>query len=182
MRSNDLGDPDRAGVGVIDPKLRGKVAVVTGANNPKGIGAAVAVALAAQGVAVFLTYLREPPAAGSESSRPAVAPAPGEAFYRVQNAAAADAVVGRVRRHGVRCGALEIDLTEPDAAARLFNQAEADLGPVAVLVANAAHSRPDGFDPDPCTIFADRDVSQVTAAGVDRHFAVNARANALLIA
>jgi NAD(P)-dependent dehydrogenase (short-subunit alcohol dehydrogenase family) len=41
---------------MIDPGIEGRVAIVTGANQ--GIGAAAARALADQGVAVFLTYLR----------------------------------------------------------------------------------------------------------------------------
>ncbi len=39
---------------MIDPQLQGKVALITGANNPYGIGAAIAAALAAQGVRIFL--------------------------------------------------------------------------------------------------------------------------------
>jgi 3-oxoacyl-[acyl-carrier protein] reductase len=39
---------------LIDPGLAGQVALVTGANNPDGIGAAVVKALAAQGVRIFL--------------------------------------------------------------------------------------------------------------------------------
>jgi 3-oxoacyl-[acyl-carrier protein] reductase len=41
---------------VIDPGIKGRVAIVTGANQ--GVGAAAARALADHGVAVFLTYLR----------------------------------------------------------------------------------------------------------------------------
>ena len=44
---------------MIDPGIEGRVAIVTGANQ--GIGAAAARALADQGVAVFLTYLRLEP-------------------------------------------------------------------------------------------------------------------------
>jgi NAD(P)-dependent dehydrogenase (short-subunit alcohol dehydrogenase family) len=48
---------------MIDPGLRDKVVLVTGANNRFGIGAAIAGAFAAQGAAVFITYLRGQPEA-----------------------------------------------------------------------------------------------------------------------
>lgn len=43
---------------MIDPKLDGKVALVTGANH--GIGAAIAQALATQGVKTFISFYRRP--------------------------------------------------------------------------------------------------------------------------
>jgi 3-oxoacyl-[acyl-carrier protein] reductase len=41
---------------MIDPGLTNKVVAVTGANNPYGIGAAIARAFAAQGARIFLHY------------------------------------------------------------------------------------------------------------------------------
>ena len=43
---------------MINPGLEGRIVVVTGANNPQGIGAAVARAFAAQGAKILLHYLR----------------------------------------------------------------------------------------------------------------------------
>jgi 3-oxoacyl-[acyl-carrier protein] reductase len=61
---------------------------------------------------------------------------------------------------------------------------EAALGPVDVLVNNAAHSVPDGFAPMPYEEmdWAGRDRGTIDAASHDRHFAVNSRAVALLMA
>ncbi len=44
---------------MLDPGLKGKVVLVTGANNPYGIGAAVARAFAAQGAKLFVHYFRQ---------------------------------------------------------------------------------------------------------------------------
>lgn len=44
---------------MIDTRLKGKVVLVTGANNPSGIGAAIARAFAKEGARVFITYLQD---------------------------------------------------------------------------------------------------------------------------
>jgi len=48
---------------MIEADLNGKVAIITGTNNPMGIGASVARSLAANGVKVVLHYYRIDPEA-----------------------------------------------------------------------------------------------------------------------
>jgi NAD(P)-dependent dehydrogenase (short-subunit alcohol dehydrogenase family) len=47
------------GLIMIELRLDGKVALVTGGNNPYGIGASIAKSLASQGASVFLHYFRQ---------------------------------------------------------------------------------------------------------------------------
>jgi hypothetical protein len=58
---------------VIDPGLRGRVALVTGCNQPAGIGVAIARALAAQGVVVALV-VAPPEAVSGGTATMAVGP------------------------------------------------------------------------------------------------------------
>lgn len=60
----------------LEPGLNDKVVLLTGSNNPHGIGAAVAQAFAAQGAELFLHYFRQldaraPLSRGAEAQRPA---------------------------------------------------------------------------------------------------------------
>ena len=170
---------------MIDPGLWNKVVLVTGANNPFGIGAAIAEAFAAQGAAIFMTYLRSRPQDfGIDAATAAEATTAGEPFYRARNAEAPDTVLGRLREQAVRFGSAEVNLADPEAIPRLFDRLEETLGPVDVLISNAAHSVPDGFIPfAPLQEdWAGRMRAMVDATSHDRHFAVNSRAVALLMA
>jgi len=157
---------------MIDSRLAGRVALVTGANQ--GIGAAAAHALATQGARVFLTYLRLDPA--EHAGDPAFPAAYGEARART-----ADEVVEEIRRFGGRADAWEADLADPAAPAEVFDRAEAALGPVEILVNNADAWVADTFLPAAVDRFGRRLVS-LTGATHDRSFALNSRAVALLIA
>lgn len=157
---------------MIDPGLSDRTALITGANQ--GIGAATAVALAAQGVKVFLTYLRLDPSEHADD--PAY---PAE--YSVQRAATASAVVDHIRALGGRAEAVEADLSNPATVPDLFSRAEAELGPVEILVNNASGWLANTFLPGRGDRFG-RGLGAVDRASHDRQFAVDARAPAVLIA
>lgn len=156
---------------MIDTGLRGRVALITGGNQ--GIGAAAALALAAQGAAVFLTYLRLDAAGRGD---PALPPEYDEARARP-----ADRVVEAIRQAGGQADAWEADLADTAIVPELFDRAEAALGPVEILVNNAAYWHGDTFLPGSGERFG-WSLAPVSADTCNRHFEVNAKAPALLIA
>jgi 3-oxoacyl-[acyl-carrier protein] reductase len=132
---------------------RHKIAIITGASRKVGIGAGIARELAQAGVDVFITYFRpydhESGLAGSPDE-------PAE-------------LLDELRQQGVRAEGIELDLSKPEAVAPLFDQVEATLGPVSILVNNATYSMRDGIE-------------NLTAEGLDKHYALNLRGMALLCA
>jgi len=172
---------------MIDPRLTNKVVLITGANNPCGIGAGTARAFAAQGAKVFLHYMRrteESPLDGAAAE----ADPPGEAFYHAQQAKSADEVVAEIRRMGVAADAWEAELADASLIPSLYDHAESALGRVEVLVNNAAYWEADTFVPsgaelDNKLVELWTDPPKTVAAGsFDRLFAVNTRAPALMMA
>ena len=90
--------------------LKGKVALVTGGS--RGLGAAIAEALAAQGADVAISY--------------------------VASAEKAEAVVEKLKAAGVRALAIKSDQADMAAAKPLVEQVMAHFGKLDILVANAA--------------------------------------------
>jgi 3-oxoacyl-[acyl-carrier protein] reductase len=167
-------------------RLKGKAALITGANH--GIGAATAIALAREGADVFLTYFR--PLARSRKrlshGKSEAGPAPGPEEYNRILSRDAGAVIRSIRSLGGRCASWETDLADPESALRLFDKAERAFGKIDILVNNAAHDQPDSFLPAEALptsgLFGgEYPLSTLTAKSHDDHFAVNSRAVALLI-
>jgi 3-oxoacyl-[acyl-carrier protein] reductase len=146
--------------------LNGHVALVTGANH--GIGAATARALADCGASVLLSYLR--------ISDPDDFPEP----YRTNRAKGAEDVIASIHARGGRAVAIEADLKDTGAPARLFDLAEVKLGPVDILINNATGWAADTFAAAGRHAAGPERV-RVAAASHDQVFFVDARGGALMI-
>jgi len=130
---------------MINPNLDGKVVLITGANNLKGIGAAVARAFARQGAKVLLSYLRlSPQEFGIDQEEAAQATEAGLPFYHARRAESAEQVVDAIKVEGGWAEALEADLSDPTQISDLFEWGEKIAGPIDILVNNAAaYQEPD---------------------------------------
>src|SRR5229473_7738088 len=102
----------------IKPDLNGRIALVTGAS--RGIGAAIAVALAEAGAAVAVNYR--------------------------ERAGEADAVVAKITDIGGHATAIAADVSQAAAVARMVDHAASALGPIDILVNNAGLAIVRGID------------------------------------
>lgn len=128
------------------------IVLVTGASRTIGIGAAIALTLAQAGWDVATTFWRPYDDAMPWGSDP-----------EEVTALRAD-----LERLGARTTAIEADLSQVEAAARVFDAVERELGAVTALVMSHCYS-------------VDSDILTTSVASFDLHFAVNARATWLLV-
>src|SRR5436190_18788210 len=137
----------------MEKTLSGKAALVTGATRLVGLGAAIAQALARAGADIgfgyFRAYDRQQPW-GVQDSEP-------------------EELLSQLRALGVRAVGVEVDLARPTGPTELFTVLQDALGPIHILINNAAYSK---VVP----------IEQLTAEALDHHYRVNLRATALLCA
>jgi 3-oxoacyl-[acyl-carrier protein] reductase len=100
------------------PDLKGRIALVTGGS--RGIGAAIALALAESGAAVAVNYR--------------------------ERAADADAVVAGIKSKGGRAIATAADVSQAAAVAKMVEHVASALGPIDILVNNAGIAIVRGID------------------------------------
>ena len=145
--------------------LCGKVALVTGANNPWGIGATTALAFAREGAKVVLVYKkieREFDAAKTDRH--------GVDRYFASNAGDAAAVEAKLCEMGADYLVIESDISDEGAVKGIYAEAIGKYGRVDILVNNAADGDMDGIDT----------IEKITQGVIDDTFAVNVRGSILM--
>ena len=151
---------------MIDYGLENRVAIITGANNPQGIGAATAVAFAREGAKVVLVYKKIiRPFDESKTDRN------GADRYFAANAGSADIVESRLREMNADYLILESDISDEDAVREIYRAVMEKYGRLDILVNNAADGDMDGIDT----------IEKITQAVIDDTFAVNVRGSILMI-
>ena len=150
---------------MIDFGLKDRVALVTGANNPWGIGATTAMAFAREGAKVVLVYKKVDRAFDATKTDKN-----GVDRYYAANAGDASIVEEKLKELGADYLVLESDISNEDAVKEIYSTVLAKYGRVDILVNNAATDDENGFDT----------IEKITQKVIDDTFAVNVRGSLMM--
>ena len=148
-----------------DYGIRNRVALITGANNPQGIGAATALAFAREGAKVALVYKRIPRSFDAEKSD-----RNGVDRYFKANAGNADIVESKLQELDAEYLILESDISDENSVKDIYSAVLERFGSVDILVNNAADGDMDGIDT----------IEKIPQRVIDDTFAVNVRGSILM--
>lgn len=150
---------------MVDYGLNDKVAVITGANNPWGIGATTALAFAREGAKVALVYKKVPrPFDADKTDRN------GADRYYAANAGDADAVECKLKEMNADYIVIESDISDEESVKEIYSAVLQKYGRVDVLINNAATDDETGCDT----------IETITQNVIDDTFAVNVRGSILM--
>ena len=145
--------------------LKDKVALVTGSNNPQGIGATTALAFAREGAKVVLVYKKV-----NRPFDPGKADKNGVDRYYQANAGDASAVEARLKEMNAEYLILEKDISLEEDVKSIYEAVLEKFGRVDILVNNAATDDENGFDT----------IEKITRNVIDDTFAVNVRGSLMM--
>ena len=164
-RYNELIDKTKEGNYMVNYGLKDKVALITGANNPQGIGATTAFAFAREGAKVVLIYKRI-----HRQFDQSKTDENGVDRYFEANSGNADRVESRLKEMNADYMILESDISNEDTVKEIYSKVLERYGKVDILVNNAADGDMDGIDT----------IEKITQNVIDDTFAVNVRGSILM--
>ena len=150
---------------MIDYGLKDRVALITGANNPQGIGATTALAFAREGAKVVLVYKKL-----FRDFDPAKTDRNGVDRYFQANARNADIVEAKLKEMNAEYLVLESDISKEECVKEIYAAVMERFGRVDILVNNAADGDMEGIDT----------IEHITSAVIDDTFGVNVRGSVLM--
>ena len=151
---------------MIDYGLKNRVTLITGANNPWGIGATTAIAFAREGARVVLVYkkiLRQFDKSKINQN--------GVDRYFSANSGGADEVENELKKIGADYLIMERDISNEDDVKDIYSTVLDRYGRIDVLVNNAADGDMDGVDT----------IEKIPQSVIDDTFAVNVRGSVLMM-
>ena len=150
---------------MINYGFKDRVAIITGANNPQGIGATTAFAFAREGAKVVLVYkkiFRDFDESKTDKN--------GVDRYYGANAGNADYVAGKLEEMNADYMIFEKDISNEADVKEIYSSVISKYGRVDILVNNAAVDDENGFDT----------IEKITQNVIDDTFAVNVRGSILM--
>lgn len=131
--------------------MHNRIAIVTGVSRLAGIGRAICLELAKDGIDIFFTYWSD------YDKQMSWQVAPNEP----------DLIQEEIRALGRKCEKLELDLSTPHATLTLLNEVEATMGTADILINNATYS-------------TKTTIEDLSTEELDKHYNINIKATTLL--